>query len=72
MSNLSAFGLAPVYDLLAGFAHLDDFWGLFATAFGTQYDRSVVDRLSIARDYHAIAFNFFCATLSILFQDLKL
>jgi hypothetical protein len=43
MSNLSALGLAPVYDLLTGFAHRDDFWGLFETAFGIQYDRSVAE-----------------------------
>ena len=41
MSNLSAFALAPVYDLLTGFANRDDFWGLFDAAFGTQYDSGV-------------------------------
>jgi Ca2+-binding RTX toxin-like protein len=45
MSNLSALGLASVYDLLTDFAHLDNFWGLFETAFGTQYDRSVAEGL---------------------------
>ena len=43
MSNLSAFGLAPVYDLLTGFAHLDDFWGLFDAVFGTQYNSRVAE-----------------------------
>ena len=44
MSNLSAFALAPVSDLLTGFANRDDFWGLFGTAFGTQYDSGVAER----------------------------
>jgi hypothetical protein len=47
MSNLCAFGLAPVYDLLTGFAHRDDFWGLFETAFGTQTDRNVAERFRL-------------------------
>ena len=47
MSKLSALGLASVYDLLTGFAHRDDFWGLFETAFGTQYDSSVAEGLRL-------------------------
>jgi hypothetical protein len=49
MSNSSTFDLASVYDLLTGFAHLDNFWGLFETAFGTQYDRSVAEGLRSRR-----------------------
>ena len=43
MSTLSAFALAPVYNLLTGFASLDNFWGLFETAFGTQYYPGVAE-----------------------------
>ena len=45
MSIFSVVNLAPVYDLLTEFAGLDDFWGLFETAFGRQYHSVVAQGL---------------------------
>jgi hypothetical protein len=45
MSNFSVSGLGSVYDSLTSFANLSNFWSLFETAFGSEYDLSVAQWL---------------------------
>ncbi|MFM7439370.1 MAG: hypothetical protein ACKO2V_12325, partial [Snowella sp.] len=45
MSNPSFPFLSSVYDQLTNFAKLENFWSLFSTAFGSNYDYSLAATL---------------------------
>jgi hypothetical protein len=45
MSGFSVSGLGSVYDSLTSFANLSNFWSLFETVFGSEYDLSVAQWL---------------------------
>jgi hypothetical protein len=44
MASISNFNLSSIYELLTGLAYQDNFWSLFETAFGTQYDAIAAER----------------------------
>ena len=45
MSNFSVLDFGSVYDSLTSFANLSNFWSLFETVFGSEYDLSVAQWL---------------------------
>jgi hypothetical protein len=54
LSSFSAAHLVPIYDLLTNFASREDFWDLFAIAFGNMYDRNIAQGLQsrwLANDF---------------------
>jgi hypothetical protein len=55
--NNQAIALTAVYEQLADFANQNNFWNIFNTAFGTNYDRSLVETIRLRwanRDFSQI------------------
>jgi hypothetical protein len=55
MNNLPNSILNQTYNQLNYFAGLNNFWNLFETAFGTQYDRTVATNLRSQGQFTLIA-----------------